>query len=186
MKKNLRIVFSRSRKKFGIFAWLIIWWDKKRHNAYLPISHVSGKWFSRSWDAEFIYQATGAGTHFMGGTLFRKKNEIIEEWVLELPSEIEEKIGRACVEREGIPYAKIQTLGIAISAIIWLITFGRFDIKNPFRDGDSETNCLEEWGYLLQEAYGLKFPGDLEKATPWQFRLWIESLPGAKLVDKKV
>lgn len=178
---KVRIVFSRSKLKNPFFSKAIIWWDKKKNDSKLPISHISGKWHGKSWDRDFYYQASGSKTNFMGSALFNTEHETIEEYELELTPDIEKLIGQSCVDREGKPYAVKQTIGIALAGIWWLLT--RKEIDNPFGDGDATTNCLEEWGRILALQCKCEYPGNLDQATPWLFRQWVASLPMAKKVE---
>ena len=178
---KVRVVLTGSLKKPRFFADLIVWWDKHKNKAEKPISHVSFKWTAKSWERDLFYQAQGHATIFSGGTLFYKQHEVIEEYELELTKEVESKIGQACVDREGIPYAVKQTVGIGISGLVYILTCGRHDIENPFADGTETVNCLEEVArILIQEAGATPFPGSLDKATPWEFRQWLREQPFTK------
>jgi hypothetical protein len=180
---SVRVVLTGSRKKPRYFADLIVWWDKYRHESKKPLSHVSFKWSAKSWERDLFYQAQGHATIFSGGTLFYKQHEVIEEYELNLPKEVEVKIGQSCVDREGIPYAVKQTVGIGISGLVYILSFRKLDIDNIFADGSSTVNCLEEVArILIQDAGATPFPGSLDKATPWQFRQWLREQPFAKEV----
>jgi hypothetical protein len=183
---GLKIGFSKSRKKVKLFSDLIIFWDRVRHGSNLPISHCYGRFTSASWERDFIYQASGHATNFMGEKNFANRHEVIEEYTLSIPRDVVERIGRVCVDREGKPYAIKQTIGIAISAIIWIITFGKIEIKNPFADGDAETNCIEEWGRILAQELNVEPPQYLDGISVKPFRDWIAGLPMARLTDVKL
>jgi hypothetical protein len=182
---KLRIGFSISTKKWKPLASLIVWWDRVRFGSTLGASHCYGRFVSASWERDFIYQAAGYATHFMGGSRFAKLNTPIEEYELEVPDEVVTKIGRICVDREGKPYAVKQLVGIILIGLAWLLTFGTWDPKNPFADGDAQTVCLEEWGRILAEALGVEIMPDLDAASISSFRDWVAKLPQVKLVYSK-
>ena len=178
---ELRIGFSKSTKFLPIYSKLIIWWDQVRYNSEIPISHCYGRFKSCAWQRDFIYQASGHATNFMGGEAWAKKNQVVEEYILEVPDEVVVKIGQICVDREGKPYAVKQTIGIMLSGLVWLFAFGKVEIKNPLADGDREVNCLEEWARILAEATGVKIPENIDGMSIRPFRDWIASLPMVKM-----
>ena len=182
--KKLVIVFSRP-KSWKIFAELIMWWDKHRYDSEIKISHGAGKFVASSWERDLFYQAAGIRTHFMGGKHFNDINTIVEQYELEVPEEFVVKIGQRCVDREGKPYAIKQVLGQIIVNLVWLLTFGKIEIKNPWSDGDAETSCIEEWGRILAECLDLPMPLDLDNVSVKPFRDWIASLPIAKKIESE-
>lgn len=179
---ELRIGFSRSTKFLPVYSKLIIWWDQVRYDSEVEISHCYGRFVSASWERDFIYQAAGRSTQFMGGHAWARKNLAVEEYVLDLPCDVATKIGQICVDREGKPYAVKQTIGIMITGVVWLLSAGLIQMKNPLADGDAETNCIEEWAEVLAEALGVEKPKNIEGIGIRPFRDWIASLPMARLV----
>lgn len=169
--KNIIVGFSRPRK-WKPFAELIMWWDKSN------ISHTYSKFDSVAWGVGFIYQNSGHKTNFEGSELFYKNNIPIEEYAILVPDEVEHKIGRLCVSREGIKYAISQIIGIALANIIYYGSFGKIKTKN-FLAKENETDCLEEIAIILKEGLGLESNLDLDLSTVKQFREWIASLPQA-------
>ena len=182
---KLRIGISYSKKSFKPLAATIAWWDGIRWGSKLGGSHVYGRFTSASWERDFIYQAAQHGTHFMGGHKFSTLNEVREEYELEVPDSIVDQIGQVCVDREGKPYGIKQMVGLFAVNLIWLITLGKLELKNPLADGDTEVNCLEEWGIILSLALGVPMPLDLDGVSITPFRNWLASLPQCKLVYKK-
>jgi hypothetical protein len=178
---ELRIGFSKSTKVAAIYSRLIIWWDRYRYGSDVG-SHAYGRFVSASWNRDFIYQAAGKNTHFMGGQAWAKKNEVTEEYVLELPDEVVNRIGQICVDREGKRYAFKQTIGIMIAGLLLILSCGLIQIKNPLADGDHEVNCLEEWARILSQALDVEMPKDIDSISIKPFRDWIASLPMARLV----
>ena len=178
---RLVIGFSRT-KKWKPFSALIIWWDQVRHKSDVRISHAYGRFTSTSWKRDFIYQAAGVRTHFMGATRFDSINESVEEYEFELTDEVVQNIGRTCVDREGKSYGIKQVFGQVFVGLVWLITFGRVDKKNPWSDGDAQTTCIEEWGRILCNELKLEMPLDLDTVSVKPFRDWIAGLPMVKRI----
>lgn len=179
--QKLVIGFSRPRK-WKIFAALIMWWDKYRFKSEIAISHGFGKFVSSTWGRDFIYQAAGHQSHFMGGHRFNEINETVEEYELEIPDEAVTEIGQVCVDREGKGYAIKQVLGQIWVNLVYLGTFGKVQIDNPLADGDAETSCIEEWGRILEQKLGVICPVNLDSTSPKPFRDWIASLPMARRI----
>jgi hypothetical protein len=165
--------FSRPRK-WKIFAQAIMWWDKS------DASHGYIRFRSERWDNNFIYQSSHSQTNFVGGEYFQKINKVVEEFEIEVEESIESRIGNLCVDREGKPYAIKQVIGIAMMNIMFVISFGKVRIKNPFSDGDEETDCIEEVAAILKEALGIEAPFDMDSVSVKPFRDWVRSLPQAK------
>ena len=176
---KLVIGFSRT-KKWKPFSALIIWWDKIRYGSNVAISHGYGRFHSNTWSRDFIYQAAGIRSHFMGATLFDSINESVEEYELTLTDEVLVRIGQVCVDREGKPYAIKQVLGQMLVGLVWLVTFSKVDLKNPWSDGDTQTTCIEEWGRILSVELNIDAPFDLDTVSVKPFRDWIAGLPMAR------
>jgi hypothetical protein len=173
--KTLVIGFSRP-KKFKLFAELIMFADMA------PFSHGFVKFKSAAWGTEFIYQSSGHRTNFMGGKSFRSINTIVEEYALQLDDEIEAKVGRLCVEREGRKYPVLQVIG---KGIVKLASCFGLSIKNPFSNGDEMSDCIEECAAILREGLDIKTPLDMDSVGVTEFRDWIKSLPMAKRIEEK-
>lgn len=178
---KLVIGFSRT-KAWKPLSALIIWWDKVRYKSDVRISHGYGRFHSKTWNRDFIYQAAGHRSHFMGATLFDSINVSVEEYELTLPEEVLVKIGQTCVDREGKPYAIKQLCGMVLVGLVWLFTFGRVDMKNPWADGDRATTCIEEWGWILSTELKIEMPLDLDSTSVKPFRDWVAGLPMAQKI----
>ena len=181
-KKELIIGFSRP-KKWKPFSALIRWWDRVRYKSDIDVSHCYGRFHSSSWERDFIYQSAGLRSHFMGGHRFQSINECVEEYRIKVSNECLIKIGQVCIDREGKPYAIKQTFGLVIKGLVWLGTCGRKTIRNPFADGDAETNCIEEWGRILSQELNLDLPSDMDSSSVKPFRDWIRSLDISEQID---
>lgn len=179
---TLRIGFSRPHNKSKIFALLIMWWDRYRFGEVVPMSHGYARFISASWERDFIYQASGHQTHFLGGLLFEKINEVSEEYELEIDPETVTKIGQICVDREGKPYALKQVFGQGLVALCYILSFGKWEIKNPLADKDAQVTCIEEMAVLIAKALGVEVPLDMEATSVWPFRCWLVTLPKVKRV----
>ena len=79
-----------------------------------------------------------------------------------------------CVDREGMPYSFTQNIGIAIVGIVWILTFKKVVIKNPFT---SSTNCIEEWVVILCDELRIEVPKNVDSWLPQDFWMWLETLP---------
>jgi hypothetical protein len=172
-----------SKKKFRPLAEAIRWWDKFRYKSTLGASHCYGKFTETEWGMDFIYQATGHGTNFMGQENFNKLNDTKEEYELDLPKDIVLLVGRECIRREGIKYGTRQMVGMVIVNLLTIISFGKINIKNPLADGDDATVCLEEIGTLINKVLKIEVPLDLDSISITPFRDYIASLPISKKVE---
>ena len=56
------------------------------------------------------------------------------------------------------------------------------NMRNPFSDGDLETNCVEELAKILAIECDLVAPIDMDSTSVWPFRNFIVSLPIAEKV----
>lgn len=182
---KIRICLTKSKKAFAPYSKAIIWYDKVRYGSDLGASHCAGMFFAESWNRALFYHASGKATNFMGEKTFKEKNQIVETYELEVCKATGVKLGQACIDREGTPYAVKQTIGIAIMFAVWAFTLGQVSIENPFADGDKYVNCLEEWGDILVQNTGVEPPvGGLEGISVYTFRNWIRSLPYAKQIEE--
>ena len=169
---------SRSKSKMKIGSQIIISWQYIKAKILglepMNISHVYGRFSGSSWGCDFIYQQQGSGSHFMGGERFSVLHQVVDEYELLVSKELEIKIGQACVKREGQPYSFMQNIGIGLVGIVWLLTFTKIVIKNPFT---SNTNCLEEWVDILVEHLGIEKPPYVDSWLPQDFWTWFVNLP---------
>lgn len=169
--KNIIFGFSRP-KKWKPFAAAIMAVDD------INFDHGYTKFRSDRWEADFIYQSSGTRTNFMGGDYFRKLNTVIEEYVLQVPDEVEAKVGHLCVTREGAPYPVKSIIGIGVVKFFGLVGA---KIKNPwpseFRD------CVGEQAAILSGGLGIYCPLDFNEMTPKEFRNWLLTVPGLTKVE---
>lgn len=171
--KKIVIGFSRP-KKWKPYAKAIMWADKTDYD------HAYLRFESPRWDCSFIYQSSGHRTNFMGGEYFFGENIAVQEYELLILEEAEANMGHLMVSREGLPYAVKQVLGKAISILLFMATFGKVKISNPFKGSDTKTDCIEEVSVLLSRACGIVVPMDMNTITVKPFRDFIASLPNVK------
>ena len=172
-----KIIFGFSRpKKWKPFAELIQFVDQSN------VSHGYTRFESDRWNASFVYQSSGHRTNFMGGTLFDLINVRVEEYCLEVPDEVEAKIGNLCVTREGKPYALKQVVGKGLVLLVAFMTMRQIKIKNPFPNGDKQTDCIEEQAAILSQGLGINTPLDMDSVTVKPFRDWLVTIPNIKKI----
>lgn len=176
--KKLIIGFSRPHK-WKPYAEAIMYRDKSN------FSHTYSRFISSSWNTSFIYQSAGHQTHFLGEDWFKQINLIVEEYEIEIPDEVEAKIGRLCVSREGKPYAVKQVLGIALVFLIEIMSLGKIKLHNPWADKDASTTCLEEVCKLLELGLGIKCPLNPDEISVKPFHDWLITLPNVKKLTNK-
>jgi hypothetical protein len=124
--KDLKIVFTKSKKEFPILSWLIMLWTNK------PYSHVAREVPRRDWGSAF-YQASDGNVNYEFESVFYEKHQIVKEYILQVDPILELSIRKACWEDCGKKYGFLQNLGIL------LVDFGFFK-DTPWKDG---RNCSE-------------------------------------------
>lgn len=174
------IGFSRPNH-WKIFAELIMWWDRHYEGATKKMSHSYTRFIGSAWERDFIYQAAGLKTHFMGSKLFEEINFVVEEYQVPVSEEAEITLGKTCVDREGKPYGIKQVCGNILVNLTRIVTLNKVRMSNPWADGEESVTCLEEMGWILADHFGIEPPKNLETISVWEFRNWIASLPGAKV-----
>jgi len=161
MTEKITIGFSKSKKKFAIYAWLIMWVEKTN------FSHVYIKWHSDSLERDIYYQASGTAVNFMAQHIFEKHHAPVHEIELNVTPEQKKLIVQFAMDNVGVPYGLKPAIGIALVKVAMLI--GK-KIRNPFADGIGTQFCSELGarimgilGYDLEENYDSFGPGDLYK-----------------------
>lgn len=168
--KTIIFGFSRPIKKH-LFAEAIMKIDDNNFD------HGYTRFRSDRWDADFIYQASGLRTNFMGGKYFASINTVVEEYELEVEDETEAMIGHLCVDREGLSYPIKMVIGIGVVKLAALV--GK-KINNPWPS--DKPDCIAEQGYILSRGLKVNVPFDFNSATPKPFRDWLKTLPNIKRV----
>lgn len=167
--EKLIIGFSRSKKKFAIFSWLIRLVDGTKY------SHVYIKWYSNKLQREIIYQASGTMVNFVGTSVFLEKNEIIKEYELEISDETSLKVKQFAMDKAGIKYGLKQVLGIGYVKLMYI--FGK-NVRNPFDDGSHTYVCSELVGEILKEKLNFGMDIDLQTITPKDIDELMELING--------
>lgn len=128
--KTIKIVFTKSKKKLPVASWII------RAYTWQGYSHVALEVGMQDWGSSY-FQASEGKVHLSYNTEFYKKHEILKEYTLRVPKEIEYEIKKNIWQNAGKPYGMLQNIGIA-----WvdLCKFFGYKVANPFTSGQ---NCSE-------------------------------------------
>ena len=124
--KEIKIVFTRSKKKIAFLSKAIMWWTNKNY------SHVARAVQIRDWGYRY-YHASEGKVNYEYEKYFNEKHEVVKEYTLSVCEEIDRTIKKACYEEAGNAYGMMQNLGI------FLIDIGLIN-KNPWKKG---RNCSE-------------------------------------------
>lgn len=124
--KELKLVFTKSKKPWPWFSWAIMWWTKK------PYSHVAREVVRRDWGAGY-YQASEGNVNYEHQDVFNKKHEIVADYTLMVDASLEMEIRKACWHDCGKKYGMWQNIGIV------LVDLGLCK-DTPWKDG---RNCSE-------------------------------------------
>lgn len=160
--RKLGIVFTKSKKKCAIGSLLIRLWTNK------PYSHVARKLEIEGYKPAF-YQASEGRVNYEIQEVFESKHLIVKEYNLLVPTNIYDKISKACFEEAGKKYGFLQNVGIVITDIL---KFVGIKIGNPFKDGQ---NCSELiYRHVLQPMLGCK-KYDPDKIKPHHIEKILKS-----------
>jgi hypothetical protein len=173
---KLYVGFSKSKKKFPIFSWIVQLYERK------PYSHIYLRLDTKNkfTSDKFLHAAEGKVQN-MSGTQFHKRNEIVYEYSIAVDPNLYRLIINALHEASGDDYGFMQNIGIVLADFLEL--FGK-KIKNPWQKG---FNCSEFAMYILKKIYPENFvnydknlikPSDLEKE--------LECLLDKSRVDKVI
>lgn len=124
--KDLKIVFTKSKLRFPVFSWAIMWWTKKTY------SHVARHLTIRDWGVGY-YHASEGKVNYEHESVFDKKHEIVKEYTLSIPEDLEIEIRKECWQDCGKKYGTKQNIGI------FLVDLGLLK-TNPWKEG---RNCSE-------------------------------------------
>lgn len=140
--KELKIVFTKSKKKMPLFSWAIMVWTGK------PYSHVAREVEVRDWGKAY-YQSSDNKVNYEYHTVFEKKHEIVKCYTLTISDEVDGEIRKACYQEAGKQYATKQVFGMLL---VDTLGFFGIKIKNPWKEGRT---CSES---LYARAFKLIFP----------------------------
>lgn len=127
---KITLVFTKSKKSFPIFSWLIRLWTWKSY------SHIAYKIQIKDWKPVY-YQASKYNVNCESEDIFLKQHHIVKTYEIDTNRANLIKINKICFEQLGICYGILQILGIAIVDVLKLLGI---KTKNPFRKG---TSCSE-------------------------------------------
>lgn len=154
--EKLTIGFSKSRKKFAIYSWII------RLVEGTDFSHVYVKWHSSSLERNITYQASGTTVNFMAQQIFNEHHIPVHEIELTLTADQKKEIVQFAMDNVGVPYGLKAAFGILLVKTASI--FGK-SIKNPFRDGGGTYFCSELAAKIL-EILGYDLGNDIEHFGP--------------------
>jgi hypothetical protein len=106
----ITIGFSKSKKKFPIFSWLIRLFEK------VDFSHVYLKITTRYGD--IVYQASGTSVNITSYNIFLKNNTVVAEFKFNVTEERSDELYTMCVSYLGIKYGTKQILRIALYRLL--------------------------------------------------------------------
>lgn len=124
--KELKIVFTKSKKKFAIGSWLIRMWTKQ------PYSHVARAVEIRDWGYRY-FQASEGKVNYEFEKFFLKKHTIVKSYTISIPKDLDRQIKKQCYFEAGNKYGTMQNVGI------FLKDLGIFK-ETPWKSG---RNCSE-------------------------------------------
>lgn len=129
--REVKIVFTKSRKKFPIASWLIRLWTWKEY------SHVALE-VNLSWlDGPMYFQASDGKVNYEYKTHFDRKHEIVQKYTISIPEDLYGKLSKKRLELAGEEYGFLQNLGILYVDIMAMF---KKSVKNPWKKGE---NCSE-------------------------------------------
>ena len=167
--RKVIIGFSKTKKKLGIFSWII------RKIECTNYSHTYLK-FTNSRGKGLVYQASHTMVNFMGEKIFLEQSEPIKEYEIELTDEQYAEMIDFCIDRAGIPYAAMENLGIGIARLLEIVGI---KIHNIFGIKRSAYKCSEIVAEFLENILKVDIPEDLDMVSPKQVHSVVENLYGS-------
>lgn len=164
--QTVTIGFSKPKgKKFPIFSWIIRLVD------WTPYSHVYLRWDSKYLERTLVYEASGTTVHFVEGSRFDKRIEVVHQYPIEVTDAQKKKMVQKAVDFSNAPYGIKQVAGIGIVKLARL--FGK-DIKNPFSDGSATWVCSEIVNDVLKDL-GMDVGVHRDNVTPKDIQKFLEA-----------
>lgn len=149
--QTITIGFSRGRG-FKPFSSLI------RLYQGTEFSHVYLRRKSESYDAEYVYQASGHSVNFMGLEVFLENNIIIEEYTVNISDEAFARLMQFAIKKSGKKYSKRQIVGIFLKNL----GLNAIELKE-----DEAYICSELMAIILDDILGeLELGCDKSFVTP--------------------
>ena len=154
---KLIIGFSKSKKKFALYSWLI------RFVEGTEFSHAYIRWYSNSLERDVIYQASGTMVNFCGRGVFDEHHQVVDEFEVELSAEVKKKVIQYAMDNAGVPYGLKPALGMGWVRFMKILGY---EVPNPFRDGKKTYVCSELVADILVEVLGHDLDHDLDDVGP--------------------
>lgn len=129
--RTMVVVFTKSKKTFPIFSWLIMLWTWKN------FSHVALKVELPHIEKPMLFQASEGSVNYEYWDHFDKKHEIVEEVSIDIPDEIYSDLSKKRLMAAGEEYGFLQNVGIVLVDICKVVGL---NIDNPWKRGK---NCSE-------------------------------------------
>ena len=130
--RDLKIVFTKSKKTLPIGSWLIRLWTWKEYS-HVAVCFDTTKYFG----TKTYYQASDGLVNYMSEEQFLKKHEIVKSYTMSVPESVYKLIRSECHKEAGANYGFLQNVGIALADILSLVGIS---ISNPWKRG---RNCSE-------------------------------------------
>lgn len=136
---KVKIGFCKPKNHiFPIFAWLIMWLDK---------SEFSHTYFEFIKDRKVVvFEAGGLFAGYRKYEKFHSHYETIEAYEANFDPQIVEVFNTL----EGARYGVVQVIGMGLARVLKIITRGKVNAPNPFRDGKKTIVCSEVVSYVLR------------------------------------
>jgi hypothetical protein len=163
------IGFSRPNK-WKLFSWLI------RTSYNTDYSHVFIRLHSDTYDRDLVYQASGTTVNFMGMSVFKSHNIILDEFEIDIDEEQKKAMIQFAIDNAGKPYGIKDVIGLGL---VRLAELAGKSIKNPFRDSKSTYVCSELVSYIIKDYSELdlpKHPSDMTPKDLYDFMVVLRSL----------
>lgn len=149
--RKIIVGFSHSTRKFAPFSKAIREWDDTEY------SHVYFQFESTKYEVSMVYQASSTMLNYMSKEVFLLHNKVDNEFIIEVTDEQYSQLMKNCMKSAGLPYAKLQIIGIFIADILNLQ-------KNPFPNEDMYV--CSEWVAEQLKLLGYKFNKELDLVKP--------------------
>lgn len=162
--KHVVVGFSRPKKGFAIFSWLIRLFERTEY------SHVYVKFYSESLDRWLIYQASGLKVNFEGSISFDERVQTLYRYSVDIKEEDYKKVLQFAVDNAGKPYSISQIFGLAY--VIVCRWFGK-RVKNPFPNGDQSYVCSELVATMIPQMKEY-FNEHLDTVTPSEIKQYLD------------
>jgi len=147
MMKQIITVYSRPKKLFPLFSWLI------RLYEITKFSHVAVMIHFEAINTIAVFEASGTNVKFVNYKDWMERNEIVHGYLHHVDKTTWRKLTAFAMRNVDKKYGVKQVFGMAYARL--------FKKKNPWADGKASYVCSELVGYILKHVMGDKL--DLSK-----------------------